>query len=463
MAMMNFNFYGAFTDYARFLTSFMRLNSEYGATYLDSLKQSIEQNKENFDPKSFYESLANNIDDNLNRELRSKRFTSILSEYVNSLIDYRETQKRISIPVQYYDEALYQIKKTLFHLSSDIDLECSSTATPSKVVFKKGKIELLHYFTDKQDAIPLILVYAPINRFNLMDIKPDRSIVKNLTSQGFDVYVIHWGYAGKQDDGLTLDDYENYLDEAISIICQTHMRQKIPIIGYCWGGLLSVVYSALYGEKVESLTLMATPIDFSKEESILSVWSKDLDMDKIVGEFGHLDPLMLDTAFVMRNPFRIYEKYFNLLSKIHDQTYVNDFVTLEKWLHNIPPIPGAFYRQIMNDCYKNNLLVSKKMHVNGRLVNLEKIYSPILTVCAEKDDLISPGSSLAINEHVSSKDKKTMSIPSGHVGLIIGTSAHEKLWPEIGAWIKSKTSILQHSHSDSKSKIDSKKEESVTA
>ncbi|TSA17929.1 MAG: alpha/beta fold hydrolase [Nitrosopumilales archaeon] len=458
---MQNNFYETFTDYARLLSSFVKLNLEYNAMYLDSIKNTLEQNKESFDPKAFYELLANNLDNIFDKELRTKRFTSILSEYMNSLVDYRETQKRINIPVRYYDEALYQIKKYLFQLSSAMDLECSATATPSEVVFKKGKIELLHYITDKKNIIPLILVYAPINRFNLMDLKPNRSIVKNLISQGFDVYVIHWGYTGIQDDGLKLDDYENYLDEAVSAICQSHARQKIPIVGYCWGGLLSVVYSALYLEKVESLTLMATPIDFTQENSILSVWSKDLDMDKILDEFGHLDPLMLDTAFVMRNPFRNYEKYANLFNKIHDQKYLNDFVTLEKWLHNIPPIPGAFYRQIIDDCYKNNLLILKKMHVNGKLVNLEKIDFPVLTVYAEKDDLISPISSLAINEHISSKDKKTISIPSGHVGLIIGTSAHEKLWPDIGTWIKSKN--IMAPKSDSKPTISTRKEEPVTA
>jgi len=457
-----YNFYEIITDYARLLTSFVRLNFEYSSMYLDALKITIEKN-ESFDQNLFYESLANNLDNTLNKELRTKRFTSILSEYMNSLIDFREKLERYNIQISHYDEALYQIKKLIFQLPSAIDIECSATATPSEVVLKKGKIELLHYFTDKKNTIPLILVYAPINRFNLMDIKPNRSIVKNLISQGFDVHVIHWGYTGRQDDGLTLDDYENYLDEAISAICQSHRIHKIPIVGYCWGGLLSVVYSALYREKVESLILMATPIDFNKENSILSVWSKDLDLNRIINEFGHLDPLMLDTAFVMRNPFRNYEKYVNLLNKINDQAYVNDFVTLEKWLHNIPPIAGTFYRQIINDCYKNNLLISKKMHVNGKLVNLEEIDFPVLTAYAEKDDLISPESSLAISEYISSKDKKTVSIPSGHVGLIIGTSAHEKLWPEIGTWIKSKNTRRKESKSDSKPENESKKEGLVVA
>jgi hypothetical protein len=229
---MKNNLYEAFTDYTRFLSSLVRLNLEYNTMYLDSIKKTMEQNKESFDPNMFYQSLANNLDTSFNSELRTKRFTSILSEYMNSLVDYRDAQKKSNIPVRYYDEALYQIKKYLFQLSSAIDLECSATATPSEVVFKKGKIELLHYVADGKNKIPLILVYAPINRFNLMDLKPNRSIVKNLISQGFDVYVIHWGYAGIQDDGLKLDDYENYLDEAVSVICQRHVRQKIPVLGY---------------------------------------------------------------------------------------------------------------------------------------------------------------------------------------------------------------------------------------
>ena len=145
-----YNFYELFADFFKLLSSHVRLNLEYNAMYLDSFKKTILQNNESFDPKLFYESLANNYDNSLNEGLRTKRFTSILSEYMNTLVDYRETQKRINVPVQYYDEALYQIKKSLFHLSSAIDLECSSTATPSEVVLKNGKIELLHYFTDKK-------------------------------------------------------------------------------------------------------------------------------------------------------------------------------------------------------------------------------------------------------------------------------------------------------------------------
>lgn len=71
-------------------------------------------------------------------------------------------------------------------------------------------------------------------------------------------------------------------------------------------------------------------------------------------------------------------------------------------------------------------------------INLKNINAPLLTIVAEQDDLVSPEATLAINDYVSSKDKRSISIPGGHVGLCISKYAHRKLWPEVAKWILSK-------------------------
>ena len=75
---------------------------------------------------------------------------------------------------------------------------------------------------------------------------------------------------------------------------------------------------------------------------------------------------------------------------------------------------------------------------NERQINLKNISVPLLTIVAEQDDLVSPEATLAINDYVSSKDKRSISIPGGHVGLCISKNAHRKLWPEVAKWILSK-------------------------
>jgi polyhydroxyalkanoate synthase len=76
------------------------------------------------------------------------------------------------------------------------------------------------------------------------------------------------------------------------------------------------------------------------------------------------------------------------------------------------------------------------MKADGNIIDLKKITAPLLTIVA--DDLVSPESTLAITDYVSSKDKASRTIPGGHIGLCISTKAHEKLWPEAAKWIISK-------------------------
>jgi polyhydroxyalkanoate synthase len=93
---------------------------------------------------------------------------------------------------------------------------------------------------------------------------------------------------------------------------------------------------------------------------------------------------------------------------------------------------------MINDFYKNNLLVKNKMKIHNKSVILEDIHLPILTIVSDNDDLVSANSSLEINNYVSSKNKKILRIPGGgHVGLCISKTAHENIWPKAAEWILS--------------------------
>jgi polyhydroxyalkanoate synthase subunit PhaC len=181
---------------------------------------------------------------------------------------------------------------------------------------------------------------------------------------------------------------------------------------------------------------MATPVDFSKDNTILAKWSRALDSDKIVEEFGHINGQILDLGFIMRNPPRyLFDKYLKFFKKLDDKKFVDTFISVERWLYNTPPIPGNLYRQLVNDCYRKNLLISNSMYVDGKQIDLRNVDVPLLSIVAERDDLASPESSLAVNNYVLSRDKTDMKNPGGHVGLCISSLAHEKLWPEVTEWI----------------------------
>ena len=341
-----------------------------------------------------------------------------------------------------------------------------------EIIFQKNNIKLLHYINNnnqqrkgsKNNNNILLVIYAPINRFHILDLNPSKSIVRTLLNNDIDVYLLDWGYPGKKDNILTLKDYIDYISDAVDVIIQSRIITttttassssslpiKISILGYCWGGILSLIYTSTatavnQKNKIDKLILMATPVDFSKDDTTVSLWTKSIDTDKIMEKFGHFDGYLLDFIFNMRNPSKfLFAKYFNLWKNLDNKEFVNTFFDVEKWLHDTPPIPGELYKKIVNDCYKNNLLITDNRKVEDEKdkgytnkVNLNRITIPVLSIIAEKDNLVSPMSSLPIDGYISSKEKKVYKHSGGHVSLCISEKAHKELWPKVANWIKLK-------------------------
>lgn len=420
-----------------YYVNWARLSIDYFSIYLEAFKNTFCTTQENSTYKEFYDNLVSKLDIEFTQQLKTDHFTKLLSSYIDSFIDVRECLRSTGIPIESYEILSYETKKNFLNMlvSSVGD---SQYVTQSEIVYQRGKIRLLHYLNEN-NGIPVILVYAQINHFDLMDLNYEKSVVRRLGSLGLDVYVLDWGYRGREDDHLSLQDYINYLNEVILSFKEKTGLDKVPVIGYCWGGLVSLTYAALFKQNVQSLVLLATPVDFSKDDGLLATWSKAIDADKIINEFGHMDGNLLDYAFMMRNPHRNFiDKYFKTFTNFADRKFLENFFELERWLHNTPPIPGNIYRQIINDGYKKNSLIENKLKVGEKTVSLREIDIPLFVAVAEKDDLVSPASTLAVNQYISSTDKSQICISGGHVGLCISKVAHEKLWPEIAKWIKDK-------------------------
>jgi polyhydroxyalkanoate synthase len=429
-----------------YVTGF-QLNSIYNSIYFRTFQEAYNKRNGNITTKSaetFYKEWLRLCDRNLDNELKSSSFTSLLAQYISTLVELRTNLRKEGYPVYYFGWLFDCFVRNIMVFAS---IEKDFDLSPFDTMSVRGKTRLLHYKSinkhtqDIEPAHPILMIYAPINRFHIMDISQERSVVKSLLSNGLDVYLLDWGYPGWEDSSLSLTDYVNYVRDAIQDIKDKTGKGKVSILGYCWGGIIALIYSALNNENVRNLTLMApphAPVDFSKDNTILANWARVIDSDQIVDEFGHLDGQVLDIGFLMRNPpLYIFDKYLKLFERYNDKQFVDTFISVEKWLYDTPIIPGNLYRHVIKDCYKNNLLISNKMKVDDSIIDLKKITAPLLTIVAEDDDLVSPESALAIKDYVSSKDKESLTIVGGHVGLCTSRMAHEKLWPEAAEWILS--------------------------
>ncbi|KCZ71841.1 poly(R)-hydroxyalkanoic acid synthase, class III, PhaC subunit [Candidatus Methanoperedens nitroreducens] len=329
--------------------------------------------------------------------------------------------------------------------------EFSVGTTPSEIIYTEDKMKLLHYIptAEKQHPVPILVVYALVNRYYILDLQPDKSVIRRLLDKGFDIYIIDWGYPSGVDRYLTIDDYVNgYINNAVDKIRELSGLDKISLLGVCQGGTLSVMYAALHPEKVKNLITLVTPVNFDTDKGLLHIWAKSLDVDSIVDNYGIVPGNLLNAGFLLTDLFRLMiDKYVGLFERIesgpddavcqqrNEETFKN-FLRMEKWIFDSPDQAGETFRQFMKDCYQKNLLIKNKMELNGKRINLEKISMPLLNVMAEFDHLVPNDASIPLNDAVSSSDKEMLVFPTGHIGIFVGSRSQKEVCPRIAEWLK---------------------------
>lgn len=329
----------------------------------------------------------------------------------------------------------------LKNIASEKDEKIGATA--KELVYQQDKIKLYHYIPEvkRPCKVPVLMVYALVNRQYMVDLQPDRSLVKNMLQQGLDVYIIDWGYPKPEDMYLTMDDYINgYINDVIDFILEKHKLEKLNILGICQGGTFSTIYSALHPEKIQNLITMVTPIDFETDDGLLFKWGKHVDMDLMVDTFGLVPGDLMNESYKLLNPFYLYyNKYISILETASDIDEMKNFVRMERWIADAPDQAGEVIRQFINDLYRDNKLVKGEFELGGEKVDLKRINMPLLNIYAEKDTLVPNASTIPLNDLVSSTDKEYFSLPVGHIGMYTSSRSQKALAPKIGEWLKARS------------------------
>ena len=329
--------------------------------------------------------------------------------------------------------------KAILHAAGDIKVG----DTPHEVIEERRMYKLLHYrpLFSKTAKTPLVVVYALMNKSYILDLQPDKSWIRNLLAQGFDVYLIDWKAPTEVDKFVSFDDYVNwYIDDCVDLVRRKNSVDKVTLHGYCLGSTMSVMYTALHQEKIRNLATIAPIIDAEKDTTVLGNLSRHLDANKMFDSIGNLPHEQLYASFSILKPFKQgVNKYFNLVENIDNENFVNNFLRIEKWIYDTPPIAGATFRQWIEDIQQKNLLVNNEMKLGNDVIDLSKIEVPLLNIVAEEDHLVSPQCSLPLNDSVSSSDKRLMRFHTGHVGLIASSYSQNNVLPKVGQWLKARS------------------------
>jgi polyhydroxyalkanoate synthase subunit PhaC len=287
-----------------------------------------------------------------------------------------------------------------------------------------------------QGARPVLICFALVNRPYVLDLQPDRSLVRRLLEAGLEVYLIDWGNPDDADRGVDLAEYiERHLGGSVRHILRRHRTQSLDLLGVCQGGVLSLCYTALHPAQVANLITLTTPVDFHTSENLLSKWVRHLDT-ALIEACGNVPGEMLNGLFLALMPFRLtQQKYLRLLTDNLDTRAVEDFVRMEKWIFDSPPQAAAAFAQFVRWFYQENRLIRDTLEIAGRRVRLADVRQPVLNLYALEDHIVPPSACAALRERVGSRDYTEYTIATGHIGMYVSRAARREIPARIISWL----------------------------
>ncbi|MFO1400662.1 MAG: class III poly(R)-hydroxyalkanoic acid synthase subunit PhaC [Steroidobacteraceae bacterium] len=310
-------------------------------------------------------------------------------------------------------------------------------------VHREDKLTLYRYLPLVADAgrPPLLIVYALVNRPTMLDLQPDRSLVRRLLERGFTVYLLDWGSPDGADRLLELDDYINgYLERCVRHILRAHGIDSLDLLGVCQGGTFSLCYAALHPARVRNLITMVTPVDFHTPDNLLSTWARGLDVDALVAAWGIVPGDLLNQAYLALQPFRLgQQKYVHLLGAELDAAQAANFMRMEKWIFDSPGQAGAAFAQFVRWFYQENRLVAGTLALGGRAVDLGAVRMPVLNLYGTQDHIVPPSASEPLGRHVGSRDYTALALEAGHIGMYVSARAQRAVGEAIDGWLRERS------------------------
>jgi len=320
-------------------------------------------------------------------------------------------------------------------------------ATPSRLVFQNGLVEMHRYVTTNRKArkSKVFLIPSLINRHYVLDLAPGKSLVDYLLKQGHSVDIIRWRAPEAADQQTRMEDVlENSLRPAL-VASTEHCGGPVSVFGQCLGGTFATMLAVRWPELCRNLILVTAPVDFASrgsEDNLLMRWtqSPQLDLDLILRTYGNMPWPLLQSAFHLLTPTASIAKLRTLKTKGRDLNFLRHFLALETWSGDNVPYPGECFRFLIQNLYRENQFVTGQIELAGQRIALADLKTPVLSVASSEDHIVAMSSTLQ-KHHLNAPQTLTqIQVQGGHVNALLGSRSQSQIWPQFSRWISPTTS-----------------------
>lgn len=312
--------------------------------------------------------------------------------------------------------------------------------TEKELIYSENKLRLFRYIPldTTQEKTPLLITYALVNRPDIVDLEPDRSLVLRLLEQGFPVYLIDWGYPDSSDCFMSLNDYINGLLHRCVQQTKRHANsQRIDLLGICQGGVFSLCYAALHPEHIRKLVTIVSPVDFHSSHDTLSSWVNGLTSLTQGKPTVNVPGKLISQLFNNLKPFQLnHEKYRQPANLAAKKETLDTFLRMEHWLNDNPDLAAQAAHEFMHHFYQQNSLHNKTLRLANKAILLSNIESPVLNFYATRDHIVPAMAAQALGEHISPPLYQAFALNGGHIGAFTSQKTQQQLISKLSSWLR---------------------------
>ncbi len=287
-------------------------------------------------------------------------------------------------------------------------------------------------------ARPVLFVPSLVNRAYVLDLLPDRSLVRWLAAYGVRPLVLDWGWPGAADRSLALTDLiTGRLERALAAV-----GSPVVLAGYCMGGLLALAAALRRPDLVDALALLATPWDF---HAVHAEHARRLAamlplFEPVMAATGSLPVDALQALFAAPDPGAIAAKFRAFGRLEQEGPAARDFVALEDWLNDGVPLAAPVARETLGEWYGLNTPGRGTWQVDGVAVEPGRLAMPTFVAAPARDRIVPPASALPLARLIPGA---VLHQPrAGHIGMVVGPRAEAELWQPLLGWLQGLRPIM---------------------
>lgn len=316
--------------------------------------------------------------------------------------------------------------------------------TPSRVVLTRPGVVLRAYANGSHTEPVLLLVPAPIKRAYIWDLVPWASVVQQCLRRGVRVYLIQWEPPDAEEQEFGLAEYaDRLIVECLDAIEAEIGQRRVFLAGHSLGGTMTAIFSALHPERVQGLALIAAPLHFgSGVEAVGSFLAVAPWIHRFPPVLGNVPGSFLNVVAALAAPATFgWSRLIDWLDSLPDAQALQLHMRIERWTLDEMPLPRRLFDEIVELLYREDRFLRGTLLVRGQRAAPELIDAPILSVVNPRCSIAPPESVLPFHRAARIADTRLLwyegdtGVAFQHVGVLVGKTAHQHIWPEILSWI----------------------------